>query len=73
MLRRLHQLVFLGLSSFLPFRAYFGFEYLADPFLSEIILLLGEIVLVKIQHIRVVRPVIPILEDQRAVTHCCNH
>ena len=55
---RNRQLVVLELSSFLPFRAYFGFEYLGEPSPSKIILLVEELVLVEIQKIRVVRPVI---------------
>ena len=31
---RLRQLVVVELSSFLPFRAYFGFEHLREPFPS---------------------------------------
>ena len=51
-------------SSFFPFRAHFGSEYLVEPFPSEISLLVDELVLVEIQHIRVVRPVIPIFEHK---------
>ena len=61
---RLRQLVVLELSSFLPFRAYFGFEYLGEPFPSLIILLVDKLALVEIQRIRVVRPVIPIFEHK---------
>ena len=62
--QRLRQLVVLELSSFLPFRAYFGSEYLGEPFPSLIFLLVDELVLVEIQHIRVVRPVKPIFEQK---------
>ena len=61
---RLRQLVVLELSSFHPFSAYFGSEYLGELFPSEIILLVDVLVLVEIQHIRVVRPVIPIFEQK---------
>ena len=61
---RLRQLVVLELSSFFPFRAYFGSEYLGEPFPSEIILPVDELVLVGFQHIRVVRPVIPIFQHK---------
>ena len=54
----------LELSSFLPLRAYFGFEYLGEPFPSWIMLLADEPVLVEIQHIRVERPVILIFEHK---------
>ena len=60
--RRICQLVVLELSSLLPFRACFGFEYLGELFLSSIILLVDELVLVEIQYIRVERPVVPIFE-----------
>ena len=59
---RPRQLVVLELFSFLPFRACFGFEYLAEPFPSSIILLIDELVLVEIQKIRVERPVVPFFE-----------
>ena len=59
---RIHQLVVLELSSFLPFQTYFGSEYLGEPFPSQIILLVDERVLVEIQYIRAERPVIPIFE-----------
>ena len=58
---RIRQLVVLELSSFLPFRACFGFEYLGELFLSWTILLEAELVLFEIQCIRDGRPVIPIL------------
>ena len=46
------------------------FGYLGEPFPSEIILLVDELVLVEIQYIRVVRPVIPIFEHNLvAVAH----
>ena len=61
---RRRQLVVLELSSFLPFREYFGSEYLGEPFPSGIILLVAELVLVEIQYIRVARPVIPIFEHK---------
>ena len=61
---RLRQLVVLELTSFLPFRACFGSEYLGEPFSSEIIFLVDELVLVEIQHIRVVRLVIPIFDHK---------
>ena len=61
---KLRQLVVLGLSSFLPFRAYFGSEYLEELFLSSLILLVNELVLVEVQCIRVVRPVLPIFEHK---------
>ena len=51
-------------SSFLPFRAYFGSEYLGEPFPSKIILLVNERVLVEIQYICDVRLVIPIFEHK---------
>ena len=43
---RLHLFVVLALSSFLPFRAYFGFEYFGELFLLWTILLVVELVLV---------------------------
>ena len=46
---RLRQLVVLELSSFLPLRACFGFEYLGEPFPSSKILLVDELVLFEIQ------------------------
>ena len=52
---RLHQLVVLELSSFLPFRAYFGCEYLGEPVPSQKIFLVDELVLDEIQYIRVLR------------------
>ena len=58
------QFVVLALSSCLPFRAYFGSAYLGELFPSEIILPVDELVLVEIQHIRVVRPVLPIFEHK---------
>ena len=61
---RLHQLVVLELSSFLPLRAYFGSEYLGERSPSKIVLPVDELVLVEIQHFRVVRPVIPIFEHK---------
>ena len=61
---RLRQLVVLELSSFHPFRACFGFEYLRELFPSKTILLVAELVLVEIQCIRFVRPVITILEHE---------
>ena len=61
---RLDQLVVLELSSFLLIRAYFGSEYLGEPFPSEIILLVDELVLIEIQYVRVVRPVLPIFEHE---------
>ena len=57
-------LVVLALSSFLRFRTHFGSEYLGEPFPSEIILLVDELVLVEIRQIRVVRPVTPIFEHK---------
>ena len=48
---RLRQLVVLELSSFVPFGAYFGSEYLGEPSPLEIILLVVELVLVEIQDI----------------------
>ena len=59
-----HQLVVLGLSSFLTFRANFGSEYLGEPFPSEIIPVVDELVLLEIQHNRIVRPVIPIFDNE---------
>ena len=59
---RHRELVVLELFSFLTFRARFGFEYLAEPFPSKIILLVDELVLVETQYIRVERPVTPIFE-----------
>ena len=59
---RHRQLVALEFSSFLPFRPYFGSEYLGEPFASNIILSVDVLVLVETQYIRVVRPVIPIFE-----------
>ena len=47
--QRIRQLVVLELSSFLPFRAHFGSEYLGEPSPSQIILLVDELVLVEIQ------------------------
>ena len=41
---------------------YFGFEYLGEPFPSEIILLVDELVLT--QYIRVERPPIPIFKHK---------
>ena len=61
---RLRQLVVLELSSFFPFRACFGFEYLGEPFPSQIILLVDELVLVEIQYIRVERLVFPIFKHK---------
>ena len=58
---RLRQLAVLELSSFLPFRAYFGSEYLGESLPSQIILLVDQLVLVEFQKIRVERPVIAIL------------
>ena len=43
---RLCQLVVLELSSFLPFRAYIGSEYLGESFPSWLVLLVDELVLV---------------------------
>ena len=60
----LRQLVVLELSLFLPFRAYFGSEHLGQPFPSEKIIFIDELVLVEIQCFRVVRPAIPILEHK---------
>ena len=54
--QRIRQLAVIELSSFLPFRAYFGADFLGEPFPSEIILLEDELVLVEIQYIRLVRP-----------------
>ena len=68
--RILRQLVVLELSSFLPFSACFGSEYLGEPFPSQITVLVDEHVLVEIQCIRVVRLVIPIFEHGHvAVAH----
>ena len=64
---RLRQLVVLELSSFLPLRAYFGFEYLGEPFPSWAILLAAELALVEIQYIRVLHPVNPIFEHELVV------
>ena len=61
---RLRQLMVLEISSFLPFRAYFGFEYLGELLLSQTILLVAELVPVEIQKIRVVHPVIPVFEHK---------
>ena len=61
---RIRELVVLALSSFLSFRAYFGSEYLGELSPSKIVLPVDELVLVEIQHIRVVRPVIPIFEHK---------
>ena len=63
---RFRLLVVLELSSLLPFRAYFGFEYFGELFLSYTILLVVELVLVQIQQIRIVRPVTPIFTPDRA-------
>ena len=60
--QRIHLLVFLELSSFLTFRAYFGSESLEELFLSRLILLVVELVLVEIQHIRDVRSPNPVVE-----------
>ena len=69
-LHRLRQLVVLELSTCLPFRVCFGFEYLGKPFPSQIILLVDDLVLVEIQCIRVERFVISIFEHKHvAVTH----
>ena len=57
---RIRQLVFLELSSFLPFRAYFGSECLGELFLSLTVLLVVELVLLWIQYIHDERPAIPI-------------
>ena len=46
---RLHRLVVLEVFSFFPSLAYFGFEYLGEPFPSKIIILVAELVLVEIQ------------------------
>ena len=54
----------LELSSFLPFRACFGFEYLGEPSFSKKILLVDVLVSVEIQCIRVVRLVITIFEHK---------
>ena len=64
---RLRRLVVLELSSFLPLRAYFGFDYLGEPFPSQIILLVAELALVEIQYICVLHPVIPIFEHKLVV------
>ena len=48
---RFRQLVDLELSSFLPFRAWFGSEYLGEPFPSLIILIVSVIVLYEIQSV----------------------
>ena len=61
---RNHRLVVFELSSCLPFRACFGFEYLAEIFPSSIILPVDELDLIEIQQIRVVRPAIPIFEHE---------
>ena len=61
---KLSQLAVLELSSLLPFRACLGFEYLEIRFLSQIILLVDELVLVKTPYIRVGRPVIPIFDHK---------
>ena len=70
---RLHPFVVLKLSSFLPFRAHFGFEYFGELFLSPTILLVDELVLVETQYIRVERPVSPIFEHKFAAEiHSCK-
>ena len=61
---RIRRLVILELSSFLPSREIFVLEFLEAPFPSKIILLASVTVLVKTHYIRVVRPVIPIFEQQ---------
>ena len=58
-LHRLRQLAVLELSSFLPFRAYFGFENLGEPFPFETIPLAIEFVLDDFQQIRFVRSAVP--------------
>ena len=69
MVQRIRQLVVLELSSFLPVRAYFGFEYLGVSFPSQIIPLVDELVL-EIHCFRVVRPAIAIFKHKLvAVAH----
>ena len=59
---RIRQLVVLQLSSFLPSRVYFAFEYLGELFPSLTILLVDEVVLFDIQFFGDGRPPIPIFE-----------
>ena len=65
---RIHQLVVLELSSFLPTHTHFVFEYLGENFPSYIFLLEDELVLFEILYIHDGRPVIPIFEHQLVAT-----
>ena len=66
---RIRQLAVLEPSSFIPFRAYFGPQYLEEPLTSQKILLVDQLVPVEIQHTRVVRLVLPIFEHKFVFEH----
>ena len=61
---RIRQLVVLQLSSFLPSRVYFVFEYLGELFPSLTILLVDQFVLFDIQFCGDALPPIPIFEHK---------
>ena len=66
--------MFLRSLNFYQFRAYFGFEYFGDFFLSLTILLVVELVLFLTPQIRIMRPVMPIFAlSCIVVVHRCTH